>query len=121
MLIVESYVPSEQILIRQQLIAYEKSENRTMIQRWVKISNIRYTCLIVVRGDVAPHHEPKNCPKWLLDLWIDREKMWFEIEISFTEILELFNLGMDVMLSRNAEMGSINISLNELGWRFHQR
>lgn len=64
---------------------------------------------------------PKNCPKWLLDLWIDREKMWFEIEISFTEILELFNLGMDVMLSRNAEMGSINISLNELGWRFHQR
>lgn len=64
---------------------------------------------------------PKKCPQWLLDLWIDREKMRFEIEISFTEILELFNLGMDVMLSRNAEMGSINISLNELGWRFHQR
>lgn len=64
---------------------------------------------------------PTKCPKWLLDLWTNREKMWFEIEISFTEILELFNLGMDVMLSRNAEMGSINISLNELGWRFHQR
>lgn len=64
---------------------------------------------------------PKKCPQWLLDLWINREKMWFEIEISFTEILELFNLGMDVMLSRNGETGNINISLNELGWRFHQR
>ena len=64
---------------------------------------------------------PKKCPQWLLDLWINREKMWFGIEISFTEILELFNLGMDVMLSRNGETGNINISLNELGWRFHQR
>lgn len=64
---------------------------------------------------------PKNCPQWLLDLWIDRERMWFKIDISFTEILELFNLGMDVMLARNGETGLINISLNEIGWQFRQR
>lgn len=68
---------------------------------------------------------PKNCPKWLLDQWNEarkiEDKLWFETEISFTEILEIFNLGIDVMLSRIKETGAITVSLNKMGWRFGQR
>lgn len=63
---------------------------------------------------------PKNLPKWLSDLWVDKNKIWFEADISFTEIIELYNLGIDVMLSRTFE-GQIRIALNKTGFRFGMR
>lgn len=64
---------------------------------------------------------PKNLPKWLVELWEKSTGVWWhEIELSFTEILELFNLGIDVLLSRNSN-GDIVIGLNQMGKRFGQR
>lgn len=64
---------------------------------------------------------PKNLPKWLLDIWqLTPGLWWHEIELSFTEILELFNLGIDVLLSRDSN-GKIIVGLNEMGRKFGQR
>lgn len=64
--------------------------------------------------------QSENIPKWLSDLWVDKNRMWIETKISFAEIIELYNCGIDVMLSHNSE-GEILIGLNKMGWRFSMR
>mgnify|MGYP003405629003 FL=1 len=61
---------------------------------------------------------PINLPQWLKDL--PKDSMWQEIQISGMQVLELFNSGIDVLMSRTAE-GKILIGLNEKGRKFGQR
>lgn len=61
---------------------------------------------------------PKNLPQWLKDL--PKDSMWQEIQISGTQVLELFNFGIDVLMSRTAE-GKIIIGLNDQGRKFGMR
>lgn len=62
---------------------------------------------------------PKNSPSWIHNL-NQNKLIWQPITISMNEILELYNLGIDVMLTRN-DAGQIKIAINEIGWRFGQR
>ena len=61
---------------------------------------------------------PINLPQWLKDL--PKDSMWQEIQISGMQVLELFNYGIDVLMSRTAE-GKIIIGLNEKGRKFGLR
>ena len=61
---------------------------------------------------------PINLPQWLKDL--PKDSMWQEIQISGMQVLELFNSGIDVLMSRTAE-GKILIGLNEKGRKFGMR
>ena len=61
---------------------------------------------------------PINLPQWLKDL--PKDSMWQEIQISGMQILELFNYGIDVLMSRTSD-GKILIGLNDQGRKFGQR
>jgi hypothetical protein len=60
---------------------------------------------------------PKNLPQWIKD--VKKDTMWQEIEISGIQLLELFNSGIDVLMSRTSG-GKILIGLNEQGKKFGQ-
>ena len=61
---------------------------------------------------------PINLPQWLKDL--PKDSMWQEIQISGMQVLELFNYGIDVLMSRTSD-GKILIGLNDQGRKFGQR
>lgn len=61
---------------------------------------------------------PKNSPQWIKDL--PANAIWQQTEVSGLQLLELFNSGIDVMMSRTSE-GNVLIGLNEQGWKFSQR
>jgi len=61
---------------------------------------------------------PENLPQWIKDL--PRDKVWQKTELSGRQLLELFDSGIDVMMSRTSE-GNVLIGLNKQGWKFGQR
>lgn len=63
---------------------------------------------------------PKNSPQWIKDLDNSANTVWQETEISGRQVFQLFNFGIDIMMSRDS-LGRILISLNEQGQKFGQR